>query len=295
MLSAGHQLRGVAGTRREDDGGRPHHAPVTQAHPPRPTVADLDGLHAGVADDARPGTYGDIPQSMNEGLPAAVDVVDGVLERALELVHKDLRAYQVERGGVDKGVCDGVHQPAQTRTPDLPIQPIAQACPGQLARAGPPKRGEKPNERELVPRSEQVGAQEPGGAAREGTQLAPVQHEYVVRCAVTVTDAQLLEDPRGRSASVEGVYPAVEQEASGLPGDRATAEGRRLLEEGNLRACSGEEAGGGEARHPAPHHRHIRLREFRIHPCALLSLHGWSFSHVAPLRLPARRSARTGA
>src|SRR5829696_5387635 len=124
---------------------------------------------------------------------------------------------------------------------------------------GRTKRDEEAYEGQLVSRVQHVGAQDPERVRREGARLASLQREGAFRDTVVVGDAQLLKDPRGRTAGVESVTAAVEQEAVVLPGRRATAQVGRLLEEGHAHPLSRQVAGGGEACHPASDNHDVRL------------------------------------
>src|SRR5918995_1743846 len=198
-------------------------------------------------------------QPVHQLAPSAVYVVDRVPERALNLLDEELRADEVQRRAVDEGARERRHQPAQLRATHLEVEQFLDARLRQGARSGRAKRDEETYERQLVSRVQHVGAQEPERVRREGAQLALLQHKGVFRDAVIVVDAQLLEDPRGRAAGVEGVPATVEQEAVELPGRRAAAQVGRLLKEGHAHPLPSQVAGGGEPRHPAPDNHDVRL------------------------------------
>src|SRR5215204_4055982 len=111
----------------------------------------------------------------------------------------------------------------------------------------------------LSPASNTSVRKSPSRSAGKELSLPPLQHEGVFRDAVTVGDAQLLEDPRGRTSGVEGVPATVEQEAVELPGRRAAAQVGGILQEGHARPRPCQVAGCGEASHPASDNHNVRL------------------------------------
>src|SRR5918993_493476 len=222
-------------------------------------AAELDALDLGIAHYTYPRPLRCSAQRVHQRAPSAVYVVNRIPQRALELVDEQFRADEVQRRTVDEGARESRHQPAQLRATYLEVEQFLDARLRQGARFGRAKRYEETYERQLVSRVQHVGAQEPERVRREGAKLAPLQHEGAFRDAVVVGDAQLLEDPRGRTASVEGVTAAVEQEAVVLPGRRATAQVGRLLEEGHAHTRPHQVAGSGEAGHPASDNHDIRL------------------------------------
>src|SRR5918995_1030995 len=132
---------------------------------------------------------------------------------------------------------------AGARATDLAVQPLPHARLRQGTRFGRAERYEQAEERQLVPRIQEIGAQEPDRVCREGAQLSLLQHEGVFRDAVLIGDAKLLEDPRRRAAGVEGVPAAIEAEAVDVLRRRAASYFRRLLEDGHVHSGSGKIAG----------------------------------------------------
>src|SRR5215207_4192702 len=134
---------------------------------PRAPVTEFDALDASMANDARPGVLRHVTQRVHQDLPSAVYVVHGGLERALELLDEQLRADDVQCGGVDERARDRRHQPVQPRTPDFEVQPFLHACLCQGVRFGCAKRDEEAEERQLIPCVQEVDAQEPERVRRE--------------------------------------------------------------------------------------------------------------------------------
>src|ERR687898_3234082 len=193
-------------------------------------VVDLHALDVGIAKDTRPGPLRRSAQLVHQRAPSAVHVVNRVPQRALELLDEHLRADDVQRRTVDEGARERHHQPAQLRATYLEVEQFLDARLRQGARFGRAKRYEETYERQLVYRVQHVGAQEPGRIRREGAKIAPLQHAGVFRDAVTVGDAQLLEDTRGRTSRVGGMPATVEQEAVEPPGRSAAAQVGCILE-----------------------------------------------------------------
>src|SRR5918999_3247550 len=198
-------------------------------------AAELDALDVGITNDTRPCPLRRSAQLVHQSAPSAVYVVNRMPQRALELLDEQFRADEVQRCTVDEGARERHHQPAQLRATHLEVEQFLDARLRQGARFGRAKRYEETYERQLVSRVQHVGAQEPERIRREGAKLAPLQHAGVFRDAVSVGDAQFLEDPRGRTSRVEGVPATVEQEAVELPGCRAAAQVGCILEEGYAR------------------------------------------------------------
>src|ERR671916_2404412 len=137
---------------------------------------------------------------------------------------------------------------------------------------GPADLDEEAEERQLVPRVQEVGAKESGRVRGERADLAATQHEGVLRGALVVGNAELFEGPRGRAASVQSMPAAVEKESVGLSGGRTSSQLVRLLEHGHVRARPGQVGGRRQPRDSATHHRDVRLRHSRFWHRALPSV-----------------------
>src|SRR5919199_1262682 len=101
----------------------------------------------------------------------------GVLERALEFFDEQLRADEVQRGGVDQRTRERLHHSTWLRAPDLEVQPCLDARLREGAWLSHSERDEEAHESQLVGRIQEIGAQEPDRVRRKGAQLSLLQHE----------------------------------------------------------------------------------------------------------------------
>src|SRR5437879_12447982 len=87
----------------------------------------FDGSDAAAAHNAHSSLLRSSTQPLYQGLPAALDVVDRVFERELQLGDKDLCTDQVKRGAIDKDARGRSHELADLGPPDRAHEPLLHA------------------------------------------------------------------------------------------------------------------------------------------------------------------------